>query len=135
MRYNVLCIYFSDMSVPKQLIQPRWMMRVLWQWRWFVWWRRHFHILSSKCIYLILHLVNEIALRGTLHARWMFFLEHFMKTLKGFLRQNAKLNGSMAEGWLIQESLVHISEFLVYVVRSLPQMWRDEDIRMTSIVP
>ena len=42
----------------------------------------------------------------------------------------------MAEGWLIQESLVYISEFLGQVDNSLPQLWsNEEDLRMTSIVP
>ena len=59
-----------------------------------------------------------------------------MKTLKGFVKQNARPEVSMAAGLFIQESLVHIFEFLVQVDRSLPRMWRDEeDIRVTSIVP
>ena len=31
-----------------------------------------------------------------------------MKTLKGFVCQRARPEGSMAEGWLVQESLVFI---------------------------
>ena len=59
-----------------------------------------------------------------------------MKTLKGFVRQNTRLEGTIAKGWMIQESLVHIYELLVQVNRSLPRMWRDEeDIKMTSLVP
>lgn len=92
-------------------------------------------ILTSQ-LHLIVHLVDEIALCGTVHARWMFFLERFMKTLKDFVRQSARPKGSMAEGWLIQESLVYISEFLGQVDSSLPRLWsNEEDLRMTSIVP
>ena len=54
-------------------------------------------ILTSQ-LHLIVHLVDEIALCGTVHARWMFFLERFMKTLKDFVRQSARPEGSMAEG-------------------------------------
>ena len=54
-------------------------------------------ILMSQ-LYFIVHLVDEIALCGTIHAWWMFFLESFMKTLKGFVRQNASFKGSMVEG-------------------------------------
>ena len=87
-------------------------------------------------LHIIVHLVDGIALCDIVHAWWMFFLERFMKTLKGFVRQNVRPAGSMAEGWLIQESLVHIYEFLIQVDRSLSRMWRDEvDIRMASIVP
>ena len=55
-------------------------------------------------VHLLVHLVDEVQLAGTVHARWMFFLERFMKTLKGFVRQKAWPEGSMAEGWLVQES-------------------------------
>ena len=73
-------------------------------------------------LHLIVHLVDEIVLCGTAHVQWMFFLERFMKTLKGFMRQNARLEGGMVEGWLIEESLVHISKFLTQKDRSLPRM-------------
>lgn len=64
-------------------------------------------------VHLMVHLVHEIKIAGVVHSRGMFFLEIFMKTLKGFVRQRARPEGSMAEGWLVQESLVYISEFLV----------------------
>jgi hypothetical protein len=35
----------------------------------------------------------------------MFFVERFLKTLKGFMHQQAKLEGSMAEGFLVQEAM------------------------------
>ena len=53
-------------------------------------------------LHLIVHLVDEIALCGTIHARWMFFLECFIKTLKGFMRKSVGSEGIMDEGWLIQ---------------------------------
>ena len=56
--------------------------------------------------------MDEVALAGVVHARWMFFLECFMKTLKGFVRQRARPEASMVEGWLVQESMAHIVEFL-----------------------
>lgn len=39
-------------------------------------------------------------------------LEHFIKTLKDFVRQNARLECSMSEGWLNQEILVFIAQYL-----------------------
>ena len=92
-------------------------------------------IVTSQ-LHLIVHLVDKITLCGTIHTRWMFFLEHFMKTLKDFVRQSIRPERSMAKGWLIQESLVYISEFLGQVANSLPRLWsNEEDLRMTSIVP
>ena len=45
----------------------------------------------------------------------MFFLERIMKTLKDFVRQNARVEGSMAEGWLIREGIVFISQYLHHI--------------------
>ena len=41
-------------------------------------------ILVSQ-VHLLLHL-EEIAICGVVHSRWMFFLERFLKTLKDFVR-------------------------------------------------
>ena len=43
-----------------------------------------------------------------------------MKTLKDFVRQRAQPEGSMAEGWLVQEYFVYISEYLSRVDPSMP---------------
>ena len=59
-----------------------------------------------------------------------------MKTLKGFVRQRARPEGSMAKGWLVQESLVYISKFLGQREPCMPILWHNnEDDRMTSEVP
>ena len=54
-------------------------------------------ILTSQ-LHLVVHLIDEIAICGVVHSRWMFFIEHFLKTLKGFVRQRARPKGCMAEG-------------------------------------
>ena len=61
-------------------------------------------------MHLLVHLVDKAKIAGNVHYQWMFFLERFMKTLKGFVRQRARPKGSMAEGWLVQESLVYIAD-------------------------
>lgn len=50
-----------------------------------------------------------------------------MKTLKGFVRQRARPEGSMAEGWLVQESMVYITEFLAHTNPSVPRLWDNKD--------
>lgn len=52
-----------------------------------------------------------------------------MKTLKGFVRQMARPEGSMAEGWLIQESLVYITEYLSASDPEIPRLWSQESNR------
>eukprot|EP00249_Psilotum_nudum_P001266 c13644_g1_i1 orf=68-310(+) len=44
--------------------------------------------------HLLVHIVDEVAIAGTIHGRWMFYLERFMKTLKDFVRQRARPEGS-----------------------------------------
>ena len=66
------------------------MVHALWQWRWFIWWRKPFRKPFSQANYISLCI--EIALCGTMHAHWMFFLKCFMKTLKDFMTQSARLD-------------------------------------------
>lgn len=87
-------------------------------------------------LHLIVHLIDEIALCGVVHTRWMFFLERFLKTLKDFVRQRAQPEASMAEGWIVQDSFVYVSEYLATMDSSMPRLWNDEeDPRIHSHVP
>ncbi|MCO5574600.1 hypothetical protein L7F22_028388 [Adiantum nelumboides] len=89
-------------------------------------------------VHLLVHVVDEIEMAGTVHCRWMFFLERFMKTLKGFVRQKARPEGSMAEGWIVQESLVYITEWIAEFdkeTQESPMLWRvGEDERLMTDV-
>lgn len=60
-----------------------------------------------------------------------------MKTLKDFVRQKARPEASMAEGWLVQESLVHVAEFLGRNdPLGTPQAWSNkDDDRISGEVP
>jgi hypothetical protein len=77
--------------------------------------------------HLLVHLVDEVELAGTVNPRWMFFIERFLKVLKDFVRQKAKPEGCMAECWLARESLFYVTEFLAYLHPSAPRLWTDED--------
>ncbi|KAI5074065.1 hypothetical protein GOP47_0012078, partial [Adiantum capillus-veneris] len=73
-------------------------------------------------------IVDEVEIAGTAHSRWMFFLERFMKTLKGYVRQKARPEGSMAEGW-------YIGEWLDGFDKSRNTLWRTiDDERISRIV-
>ncbi|MCO5586668.1 hypothetical protein L7F22_040610 [Adiantum nelumboides] len=87
-------------------------------------------------VHLLVHLVDEVEIASTVHARWMFFLERFMKTLKGFVRQRARSEGSMAEGWIVQDSCVFISEYLTRSQNNIIELWNiKDDERVVSEVP
>ena len=61
-------------------------------------------------VHLLVHLVDEVELVGVVSCHWMFFLERYMKKLKGFVRKREKPKGSMAEGYILHESLYYSSE-------------------------
>lgn len=74
-----------------------------------------------------MHLANEVAYTRTLHGKWMFFLESFMKILKWCVRQKARLEGSLAEGWVVCESLYYTTKFLLPLNPSISRLWDDRN--------
>ena len=63
-------------------------------------------------VHLLMHLVDEVELIGVVSCRWMFFLERYMKKLKGFVRQREKAEGSMEKGYIPYESFYYSSEYI-----------------------
>jgi hypothetical protein len=47
-------------------------------------------------MHLLVHLVDEVAIIGPVHCRWMYWLERYMAVLKGYVRNRARVEGSMA---------------------------------------
>jgi hypothetical protein len=58
------------------------------------------------------HLVEELDLCGPVTVRWMYPVERYMKTLKGYVRNMARPEASMAEGYLKEECFGFITEYL-----------------------
>lgn len=58
------------------------------------------------------HLVEELDLCGPVTARWMYPVERYMKTLKGYVRNMARPEASMAEGYVKEECLGFVTEYL-----------------------
>ena len=67
--------------------------------------------LNAQEHYLI-HQVEEIELCGPVHTRSMWMVERRLKSLKDFVRQRARPEGSMVEGYMVYESMVYISQYL-----------------------
>ncbi|GJY57549.1 putative reverse transcriptase domain, ribonuclease H-like domain, aspartic peptidase domain protein [Tanacetum coccineum] len=62
-------------------------------------------------IHLVIHLPLE-ALKGVpIRPRWMFPFERYMKKLKGYVRNKAKSEGSIAEGYVAEEALTFSSHY------------------------
>ncbi|KAL5570413.1 hypothetical protein UlMin_026988 [Ulmus minor] len=55
-------------------------------------------------IHLVLHLPEEAILGGPVHMRWMYPFERYLKRLKDYVRNAAKPEGSIAEGYVVDEA-------------------------------
>jgi hypothetical protein len=58
------------------------------------------------------HLVEELNLCGPVSTRWMYPVERYMKTLKGYVRNMAWPEASMAEGYIKEECIGFVTEYL-----------------------
>lgn len=63
-------------------------------------------------VHLRIHLVNEVRLGGPVHYRWMFFMERYLCKLKSYVRNKSRPEGSIAEGYLIEECLTFFSRYM-----------------------
>jgi len=73
-------------------------------------------------IHLSSHLVEEVTTRD-----WMFPIERYLKTLKGFVRQKSRPEGSMGEGYLVQEVMGVCHNIIGDMDKYAPRVWKEED--------
>jgi hypothetical protein len=62
--------------------------------------------------HLSYHLVQELDLCGLVSTRWMYSVERYMKTLKGYVQNMARPEASMAEGYVKDECIGFVTEYL-----------------------
>ena len=60
----------------------------------------------------LMHQVEEIELCGPVHTRSMWMVERQLKSLKDLVRQRARPEGSMADGYMVYQCMMYISEYL-----------------------
>uniref|UniRef100_A0A151UG06 DUF4218 domain-containing protein n=1 Tax=Cajanus cajan TaxID=3821 RepID=A0A151UG06_CAJCA len=60
-------------------------------------------------LHLVVHLVEETKLGGPVHYRWMYPIERYLGQLKSYVCNKAQPEGSIAEGYLVQEILTFCS--------------------------
>jgi hypothetical protein len=56
----------------------------------------------------LIHQVEEIEICGYVHTRSMWMVERHLKSLKVLVRQRARLECYMVEGYMIYQSMVYI---------------------------
>ena len=64
--------------------------------------------LNAQEHYLI-HQLEKIELCGPIHTMSMWMVERKFKSLKALVRQRARPEGSMVEGYMVYQSMVCIS--------------------------
>lgn len=87
-------------------------------------------------VHLTIHLVEELFICGPVHVRWMYPFERYFKTLKGFVRNQAKPEGCIAKGYQVEEACGFVSEYLSRIPSSFRRVWdSEEDPVMHDTVP
>ncbi|KAK7262930.1 hypothetical protein RJT34_30511 [Clitoria ternatea] len=64
-------------------------------------------------VHLVVHLVEEAKLGGPVHYRWMYPIERYLGLLKSYVTNKARPEGSIAEGYLMQEILTFCSRHVL----------------------
>lgn len=74
-------------------------------------------------VHLLIHLVDDIEITCVISTRSIFFMERFLKVLKGFVKKKSRPEGSMYEGYIVQKYFFYVSEFLSQIHDSVPMIW------------
>ena len=72
-----------------------------------------------------IHLVQQLVVCGPVHTRWMYPVERYLKTLKGYIRQHTQPEGSMARGYIMDEALGFCTEYMQNCSVTTRRVWDD----------
>ena len=78
-------------------------------------------------IHLVIHLPEEAIEGGPVYMRWMYPFERYMKKLKNYVRNKAKPEGSIAEGYIADEALTFCLHYFRGVETRFNRPDRNED--------
>ena len=73
--------------------------------------------------HLPVHLVEQLFICGPVHCRWMYPIERYMKTLKDYVRTTAHPEGSMAEGYRLEDTLGFCTEYMQRHSATTHRVW------------
>lgn len=73
--------------------------------------------------HLPVHLVQQLFICGPVHCRWMYPIERYMKTLKDYVRTFAHPEGSIAEGYRMEETLGMCTEYMRQYRGTTHRIW------------
>ncbi|XP_071728157.1 uncharacterized protein [Rutidosis leptorrhynchoides] len=83
-------------------------------------------------IHLVMHLPEEAIYGGPVYMRWMYPIERYMKKLKNYVRNKAKPEGCIVEGYVADEALTACSMSLegVQTRFNRPDRYADDLVRL-----
>jgi hypothetical protein len=83
----------------------------------------------------LIHQVEEIELCGPVHTRSMWMVERHLKSLKALVRQRARPEGSMVEGYMVYQTLVYISDYLPDLGRKINMhcIWGVNNVKIYEV--
>lgn len=64
-------------------------------------------------VHLVVHLPREAMYGGPIQYHWMYKIERFLCKLKRYVRNKARPEGSIAEGYIIDECLIFCSMYRI----------------------
>jgi hypothetical protein len=70
--------------------------------------------------------VEEARVEGPVCYRWMYPIKRYLRTLKGYVRNKAHPESSIAEGYILEECMTFCSRFLQDVDTKLTRPERHE---------
>ena len=83
----------------------------------------------------LIHQVEEIELCGPVHTRSMWMVERHLNSLKDLVRQRARPEGSMVEGYMVYQMLVYISDYLLDLERktNMHCIWGVNNVKISEV--
>jgi hypothetical protein len=78
-------------------------------------------------MHLPYHLVEELDLCGPVSTRWMYPVERYIKTLRGYVRNMVRPEASMAEGYIKEECIGFVTKYLQRFDIVQRQVWNMEE--------
>ncbi|XP_077248875.1 uncharacterized protein LOC143888370 [Tasmannia lanceolata] len=78
-------------------------------------------------VHLPIHLADEAMSAGPVQYRWMYPIERYLLTLKSYVRNRSRPEGSIAEGYLAEECLTFCSRYLEGVESKLNRPVRNDE--------
>jgi hypothetical protein len=78
-------------------------------------------------VHLMIHLMEELFVCGLIQTRWMYPFERYYKGMKSTVRNLAKLEGSVAKEYELEEALGYVTEYMASYEPTSRKVWDDKE--------